>query len=397
MTWWNNPHLTDILGAGYLGVLTLAWILMVFGINRWGDDWFVPLPEGAPPKEGPWLSICIPARNEALNIAACVQAALKTNWPRLEVVLVDDRSDDGTGEVARAAAGGDPRLRVVEGVEPQPGWAGKPWACMRAAQEARGAWLLFVDADVILHPDAARAALGVATRRDLALLSFFGTWTLQSFWERTLIPAVGWLIRGSIDFNKVNLRSSPTGFANGQFMLFRRSSYASLEGHACVRDQVLEDVRIAEVVKRSGFGCEIRPAPWSFHVRLYRNLGEIVNGYTKNMYEGMGRNPIMGLAAALFIFIGTLLPFLLLGFGLFTRSIWEWGLPSPAWLVWLGGICTLQFAFRWRIEKRDGRSGSMAWSHPLANALLLLIMLRSTVKVKVKWKGREFVDGRAAS
>ena len=89
MNWWNDPQLTEFLGGGYLAVLTLAWLMMVLGIRRWGEEWNVPLPAEEPPEDGPWVSICIPARNEALNIGACVKAALETDWPRLEVVVVD--------------------------------------------------------------------------------------------------------------------------------------------------------------------------------------------------------------------------------------------------------------------------------------------------------------------
>ena len=89
-------------------------------------------------------------------------------------------------------------------------------------------------------------------------------------------------------------------FGNGQFMLFARPAYAAVEGHKAVYNHVLDDVRMAEALNRAGFATEIRPAFWAFQVRLYRSLGEIINGYTKNLFEGMGRKPLAGLAAAAF-------------------------------------------------------------------------------------------------
>ena len=393
---WEDPFYSSLFLGGYLGVLTFVWCIMVIAVPYWGRRWQVLPPKEDTPQSGSWLSICIPARNEAENIAQCVKSALAVKWPKLEVIVVDDRSTDETGKIALEAAAGDSRLRIVQGSEPQRGWAGKPWACYRAASESRGAWLLFIDADVQIHPDAPRAAIDLASLRDLSLLSFFGRWTLIGFWESALIPTIGWLIRGSIDFDRVNLRSHVGAFANGQFILMRRDSYMAIDGHGCVKDQVLEDVRLAQVVKRSGYGAEVRPAAWAFQVRLYRGLSDIVNGYTKNLYEGMGRNPLVGFGAALFIFLGSLLPFMALGAGLLFHFGFGWEFPQMIWIVWITIICLLQFFFRWQIERFDGRSGWFAFMHPIANILLLWILLRSTLQVKVEWKGRSFVDGKAS-
>ena len=133
MSIWGQPVLSLLLAGGYLGLLSLMWLGLVLGVPRWGRDWALRLPEAPPPPTGPALSICVPARDEALNIGACVRAALDSRWPDFEVVGVDYRSSDGTGAAALAAAANDPRLRVIEGTEPPPGWAGKAWACARAA------------------------------------------------------------------------------------------------------------------------------------------------------------------------------------------------------------------------------------------------------------------------
>ena len=384
----------QVLIYGYLAFLSLIWLLMVIAVSKWGVRWQVAEPQHKPVVT-PSVSICIPARNEALNIGDCVQAALASDWPELEVIVVDDRSEDGTGDVARDAANGDSRLRVVDGVEPPIGWAGKPWACFRAAKESKGAWLVFVDADVRLHPKAMQAIVEIAKENNLAMLSLFGTWIVEGFWEKVLVPAVGWLIRGAVDLDKVNDISQIEAFANGQCIAVKRSAYFTIEGHKSVRDQVLEDVRFAEVVKRKGMAVQVRPAFWAFRVRLYRSLGEIVNGYTKNLYEGLGRNPVAGFGAALFLFICALLPFVL-ALSLTAGSIFlGWQAINISTLLWLWGVVTLQTLFRYRQERLDGRDGRFAFCHPLANMLVIWILLRSTTKVTVQWKGRSFVDGKA--
>ena len=385
-----------LLLGGYFGLLTLVWGSLIWGSQRWGEKWRIKRPPlGSEPESPILVSICIPARNEAGNIGACVEAVLASRWPSLEVIVVDDRSTDETAVRAREAGPDDERLFVVEGTEPPPGWAGKPWACRRAAGEARGQILCFVDADVRLAPDAVAAMVDTMVSEDLRLLSAYGTWDLHSFWERTLIPAVGWLIRGAVDLDQVNDPGLPVAFANGQLIAVERNTYDALDGHGSVRAEVLEDVRLAEQFKCRGHRIGMRVAPWAFQVRLYSHLGEIIRGYTKNLYEGMGRRPSLALGAILFIFVGALLPWLLLILGLFTRGLLGWAIPETPWLAWCALVCGLQFTFRWMLESRDGRSGWIAVAHPLANIMLSWILFRSMFAMETQWKGRTFVDGKA--
>jgi len=233
-------------------------------------------------------------------------------------------------------------------------------------------------------------------RRGCGLISGYGSWTLVGFWERVVVPAVGWLIRGAVDLNAVNDPGRPEAFANGQLIMVQRPAYEAMEGHGVVRDQVLEDVRLAEQFKRRGETCGMVVAPWAFNVRLYHSFGEIFRGYAKNLYEGMGRSPLVGLGAVLFIIVGALLPFVVFILGMVARLHWGWAIPGDLWLAWCGGVCLLQVVFRWCLERRDGRSGAIAWAHPIANVVLVAILLRSIFAMEVKWKGRGYVDGRAA-
>ncbi len=382
---------------GYLGLLSVVWIGLLLGIRSWGRGWLLQRPslQAEENSDALLVSICIPARNEIDNIGACVRAALSSRWSQLEVIVVDDRSTDGTAEAALVAGEGDARLHVVEGVEPPPGWAGKPWACARASGEARGRILCFVDADVCLAPDTVPALVHEMVEKDLRLLSAYGSWTLNSFWERALIPAVGWLIRGAVNLDDVNDPGKPVAFANGQLIAVEKNSYESFGGHGSVRAEVLEDVRLAEQFKRRGFHVGMRVADWAFQVRLYDSFKAILDGYTKNLYEGMGRKPIMALGASLFIFVGALLPWIFLAGSIWVRVGWGWMVPGAPWIVWCAVLCGLQIAFRWRLEAKDGRSGWISLFHPVANLILIWILIRSMFAVQATWKGRVFVDGKA--
>lgn len=393
---WADPALSALLGGAYLSLLSLLWLAMAIGVTSWGQRWLLRPPEPGALPSGRRVSLCIPARDEAQNIGATVRSARALEWPALEIIVVDDRSRDNTGRLALEAAEGDPRVRVIAGTEPPRGWAGKPWACMRAAGESTGDLLLFVDADVRLAPRSLWALDVAMQQRGLALLSIFGTWELQSFWERLVIPAVGWTIRGSIDLDRVNDSSQEDAFANGQVLLVERRAYEAIGGHEAVADRVLDDVGLARTFKQAGHPIGLMVAPWAFRVRLYRGLGEILAGYGKNLYEGMGRRPAIALGSILFIVVASLLPYLTLLTVLLGELLAGWSVLSAWWLGWLVAVCLLQTGFRWRLEQRDGRSGSIALLQPLANLMLVLILARSVLGIRSLWKGRRFVDGRAS-
>ena len=367
MSIWDRPEISAVFLGGYFGLLSLLWGALILGTRKWGERWAIHRPDldAVQPGADLLVSICIPARDEEANIGDCVAAALASRWPNLEVLVVDDRSTDGTKEAALAAGKGDDRLHVVLGDAPAKGWAGKPLACSRAAGEAQGQLICFVDADVRLSPDTIPALVTTMAERELSLLSAYGSWELNGLWERILIPTVGWLIRGAVDLDAVNDPVRTEAFANGQLIMVERNAYESMGGHGAVRDQILEDVRLAEQFKRRGLRIGMGVAQWAFSVRLYDSLAAIIQGYSKNLYEGMGRKPSLGLGAVFFILIGSLAPWFALVFSLIARLSWGWAVPETVWIVICAFVCFLQILFRWCLELRDGRSGSIAWAHPL--------------------------------
>jgi glycosyltransferase involved in cell wall biosynthesis len=212
----------------------------------------------APPID---VRVVVPARDEAAVIGGCVAALLPQST---EVVVVDDASSDGTGDLAAAA--GARVVRLDDG--PPPGWLGKPRACLAGAEGARTEWLAFVDADVVL---AGSALATMARATHSTSTSIVGGLDCRSFWERLLLPELGLAL---------TQEGFPPGFASGQCFLVRRLSYEATGGHAhpSVRGSVVDDRDLARTIG----GHDARLAPALMKVRMYGDLSSLWVGLAKN-------------------------------------------------------------------------------------------------------------------
>lgn len=273
-------------------------------------------PGSAAGADLPPVSVVVPARDEAGTIATCLLSLLEQDYPRerLQVVLVDDHSTDGTREIADALADQHPELVVTSAPDLPPGWTGKNHACHHGASVATGRWLCFVDADTYSEPDLLRVTVARAAERGADLLSLSPFQLIASPGERLVLPAVFLGIAAGRDFRRIDDPESPDALANGQFMLFRREAYEAMGGHGAVRGEVGEDLAFATLVKSTGLHLS-----WAFGedlitTRMYASLGDVWRGFSKNMAEIM---QVRGwgdglLAAAHLIALGWLGPAVLL-------------------------------------------------------------------------------------
>jgi chlorobactene glucosyltransferase len=232
--------------------------------------------------DAPFLSIVVPARNEERAVEAGVRSLLAQEYPRFEVVVVEDRSTDRTGEILARLAAADPRLTVLRGVEPPPGWLGKPHALWQGALRSTGELLLFADADVRYHPRAAAEAVGFLERRRVDLVAFFPKLETAGFWEPVLMVNLLIAIYFGPGFlaNVDWLRLVAVGSGAGN--LVRRRVYDAVGGHEALRTSVIDDVRLALEVKRAGYRARAVIATDRIAVRMYQGFREIWDGFTKN-------------------------------------------------------------------------------------------------------------------
>jgi hypothetical protein len=367
-----------------LVVVAAPWLASHVGVRRW-----IAAARLDPRDEplGAALRIVVPARDEATRIEACVASIVGLREGGWSAVIVDDGSGDGTADLARAAAGAHPSVRVVTAPPRPDGWAGKPWACAVGAAGDEP-WILFVDADVRLDPraPASLVACAEAGRRDL--LSVFGRWERVTLGERWLVPAFGWVIRGAVDARAV--RDGRQAFANGQCLLVRRSVYTSIGGHGAVRGSVLDDVGLARAVRAGGGRLDVRWAPWAFVVRPYRSGIEVLRGFHKNLHVGLGAGRVASLAAAAALVASGVGP---LGIGL-TAAL----TGRPALVIAAGLVVLAQVALRVRLDALDARPDPVgAVGHPVAIAVVGATLAASALAPRATWRGRTYVAGAAGS
>jgi glycosyltransferase involved in cell wall biosynthesis len=344
----------------------------------------------------PRLSVIVPARNEAANLPACLASllaqsdsgfALGADW---ELLVIDDDSTDNTRALATEAAAQHPGVVVLSAppldLGPHRGFTGKTNACWAGAQQARGAWLLFTDADTIHEPGNLSRAIHEAEKYHAALLSYSPRQILTGFWQHALMPLVFSELASVYPPKQVSDPASRLAAANGQFLLIARDAYFSIGGHRTVGREVLEDVALANAVKHAKLGLRFRYAPDALSTRMYRSLPEMIEGWTKNLALLFPSPVALALWRVLDVLLFFGLPIVALILTQNGRPYWE---PLIVWILWLRTL----FRFYNRVARSHFPVADVAISIlgvPLFVWLLVRSTLHNRVRCSVAWKGRQY-------
>ena len=351
-------------------------------------------PPAIPTAQAPLVSILIPARNEERAIGRCVAGALAQHYPAYELIVVDDGSTDGTA--ALLAGVNDPRLRVLCGRPLPPAWVGKCNVCQQLGEAARGEWLLFLDADTAPQPDLVAALVTYAEQHQLDLVTIVPFLELESFWERAVLPPFLALIGDLYPFERMaqpDVRPEQV-MANGQCILVRQTAYAAIGGHAAVRDEVLDDVRLAQALRRAGYRVGGAEGLAYLRVRMYTSGREVVAGLTKNAAAGYRNGGGRSLAAGLRLLALAYGPLCLLGSGVAALSLdtgaLGWVLVGLGALTLAGGLTYWGTLYR-RLYGLNPLYG-LIWPFGLMTYLWIAVwgMWRVRSGQGVVWKGRTY-------
>jgi chlorobactene glucosyltransferase len=357
----------------------------------------------APWSRSPLISILVPARNEERCIEACVRSLVNQTYERLEVIVLEDNSSDGTSMLVQRIIDGLPRtqtgrLHLLHGAELPEGWIGKNFACYQLAREACGDYLLFTDADTVHAPGTVEAVLACMQYSGVQLLTAQPAFELGSLGERLVVPLLNFTIMTLLPVALVHLRPEPSlATGNGQLLCFQREAYEAIGGHAKVKHKILEDVLLARALKAAGHRMIFVDALDFVRCRMYHSFAEVWAGFSKNLFAFYNYSLPFALFALLLNFALFVAPPLIViaAFLLhFPTSTLMLALLAYALAVLMRLLLTLRFTSR-----KDGLApflfaGLLCFMHPLSLWLECLILLNSIYvshrKTGVVWKGRHY-------
>ena len=335
----------------------------------------------------PYISVCIPARNEERDIKNCVKSVLNQDYPNFEVIVVDDNSSDNTAKIVRSMTEEYPNLIFIDGAQLAPGWMGKPYALHQAYQKSRGQYLLFTDADLMYRSHALKTAMHTMVCKDLDLLTLMPAAIFGSFWERVVQPVIFGFIAALTSFRKVNSSNNQSAMGFGAFLLFKKVSYQKIGGHLSVANEILEDVMIAKKTKLNGLSILAADGKHLFAIRMYHSMKEIWVGWRKNIFLAMKKSILKA-----FYYMVMVLSFLLTPYIVVLCNLWM-GTGN----LWLGisllGLALslaacLVLCYELGLEKKN------VFLFPLGAIVMVMIMFNSMVQTllleRTEWRGRTY-------
>jgi hypothetical protein len=339
----------------------------------------------------PRVSVLVPARNEEQAIGRLVADVLASEGVDLELVVLDDASDDRTAEIVGAVAARDPRVRLVPGGPLPAGWCGKQHACWQLARAARHDTWVFLDVDVVPARDAIARSVAFLDASGAALASGFPRQETGSFLEWLLLPLIHFVLLGYLPLARARQVNTPSLAAGcGQLFVTRRADYERAGGHAAIRGSLHDGVKLPRAYRRAERVTDIFDATEIASCRMYSRSVDVWRGLSKNATEGVGSAATI-VPFTILLGGGAVLPPLLAAWGLATGFA---GWPTGVVAVALAAA-TLAYVPRVLDAVRFRQSFTSAVLHPLGVAVFLAIqwvaLIRKTLGLKTAWRGRSLV------
>ncbi|WP_433917092.1 glycosyltransferase [Streptomyces sp. NBC_01744] len=386
--------------VAWIAVGSLAvwmWLLLGQGFF-WRTD--QRLPRRTAPGGWPSVAIVVPARDEADMLPVSLPSLLAQDYPgAAEVILVDDCSKDGTGDLARALSvryGGLP-VTVVSPGEPEPGWTGKLWAVrhgisLARAREPAPEYLLLTDADIAHEPDSLRELVAAARSGGFDLVSQMARLRVASAWERLVVPAFVYFFAQLYPFRWVNRATARTAAAAGGCVLLRTAAAERARVPESIRQAVIDDVSLARAVQRSGGRIWLGLAERVDSVRPYPRLADLWRMVSRSAYAQLRHNPLLLVGTVLGLALVYLAPPVTLAAGLLGGDPSAAWVGGAAWVVMAGTYMPMLSFYRQSL-----------WLAPLLpfTAVLYLLMTVDSALQHYRgrgaaWKGRTYARPEAA-
>jgi len=298
------------------GLIALFWTTygskVAYGAARlpWLRDY-----ASAADSDCPRISVLFAARDEEKKLPGALATLVAQDYPRLEIVAVDDRSSDATSRILDEFAANHSQLWVVHVRELPPGWLGKPHALQKAYAASSGEWLVFTDADVKFQPDALRKVVSLVSGRKLDHLSLLGDVDRSGFWDTVLITFFGMSFQLATDLYQVSNPSSRSYVGVGAFQMLKRGAYEACGTHRRLAMEVIDDMKLGKLVKQAGFRSGVAVAQDAVSVEWHMGLKNLVLGLEKNFFAAAGFSLGMVALQIVALLLFNVAPLLGLAFG----------------------------------------------------------------------------------
>lgn len=380
----------------YFAIVILVWAVRHIGLFVMFHKFHVlsnrsPLFQGG---DAPLVTAIIPAKDEEAALAACLESVRAQNYPNLEILVVDDRSVDNTYAIAYEQAKQDPRVRVIRIEELPPGWTGKTHALHVASQHATGEWLWYLDADTRHQPNCLSIVLQYGASHRADLVSLIPNMRCETFWEHVVQPLAGIVLLRSFPLISVNRDSSRKAFANGQFILIKRTAYDEAGGHAAVRDRFVEDIGLAKNVKKLGKPIRVAMAREISSTRMYTSLPQLVRGWSRILFDALDRKAHKLVYKIVEPLIHSQTTYLAFPAAIIMVCL---GVPEGPFAFWLLALTSLHLLMSlsvlYRMYNFSASTTKYVWWHPLAGLIMDWIFIKSIMMCftgKVVWRDTQY-------
>lgn len=258
----------------------VLWNVWVFRKRRY---------RSIPESELPFVSVLIPARNEERSIRECVESILNQDYKKYEVIVLNDNSEDRTGQILEELSKIHGELKIINGLPLPEGWSGKNFACHQLYRASQGKYLLFTDADTVHFRDSILNSVTRSINRKADLYTLIPKMTMNNFAERMIMPGLHFTTFTLLPYYLAETLKSPAfAMGVGPFLLFKREAYEATGGHEALKNDLVDDVRLAKNIKKSGYKVVVNKGLDILSCRMYHSLREIWEGFSKNIFPGMG-------------------------------------------------------------------------------------------------------------
>ena len=337
----------------------------------------------------PRVSILLPVRNEELNIEACVRSLVAQEYHDFQVVVLDDGSNDSTWPIMVTLASEDDRIRIIKGKPLQEGWIGKNWACYQLSQAADGVLLLFTDADTRHHPAILLDAVSAMMTEEADLVTAVPHEEVTSWAERLTVPVIFFCMMCFMPLGLAYRLKAPILSATiGQFMMFRKTAYEKIGGHAAIKRNAVDDIALGRHIKSHGLRWHLYDGRDRISCHMYNNFRQVYEGLSKNLFAVFNYKLIITLFIWIWLSVVFFSPLIVL-------ALWFTGVHIPSLSIILAAASVTIASVLWGITYwRFGFPLYLTFLYPVSMILIFTIAMSSiilTLTGRTTWKGRTLI------